>query len=338
MNRATDRTDRLGQLGRDRRAVRVDRQDFGLAGARRAVVLGVAAIGGLPVPGSGAVEGDRVGIGHDAVRHGLGARSDCSGGAGVVGVDGVGHRSAGVRRGARERGAVMDRAADGAYRLGQLGRDRRAVLGDDDGFLAATRAGGVVVLVARVGGRPLIGAHCGSREARRSRCGDAAQGHYLGVDRGRVAGPSGGAIQLECDRAGRAVGTGQSRGVVQDRSDQSPGARNSAQGRAGLLARRHVQVVRGAVAVHVVEVIARQDDDRGAMRLRRGARRPGVAERGAERVVVVGRVVHAVDRHGHFVRVSGAVVAQADLERRGAADAGERRTRDVALGDARNGR
>ena len=132
-----DRNDRLGQLGRDRRTVRVDRLCLVRAGARRAVVLGVAAVSGLPVPGSGGAEGSGVGVGNDAATDEHGAGVEAPGGASVVAEDDVIHRAAGVGRGARESRGVMDRVADRSDRLGQLGRDRGTVLGDDHGFFAA---------------------------------------------------------------------------------------------------------------------------------------------------------------------------------------------------------
>src|SRR4029450_12489057 len=141
--------------GSHRRLLLRHDQVFAGADAARTVVVGVAAVDGLPEVVTGGVEGDRVGVGYVPVGHRdragvLGALT-----AGVVGVDGVGHRAAGVRGGAGQRRRVVHGSADLDGGRRQRGRDRRRLLRYDQVFAGADASGRIVVGVAAVDGLPV---------------------------------------------------------------------------------------------------------------------------------------------------------------------------------------
>src|SRR5215204_226805 len=94
------------------------------ADTRRTLVVGVSAVDSLPVVVTGRVEREGVGVGHATVGDRLGAGIACAFRAGVVGVGGVGHSTAGIWRSASERGRVVDRAADRDLLVGERGGDR----------------------------------------------------------------------------------------------------------------------------------------------------------------------------------------------------------------------
>src|SRR2546425_686508 len=101
MDRGARRYVRYREGGADGGGV-LDSDRLAGAGAGRSLVLGVAAVGGLPVEGAGLAHGDVVGVGDDGVGDHLGAAAGEGGGAGVVAVDGVGDGAAGGGGGVAE--------------------------------------------------------------------------------------------------------------------------------------------------------------------------------------------------------------------------------------------
>src|SRR6266540_4144446 len=139
-----------GQCRRDRGGGLVHDQMLARALTGGAVVVGVAAVDGLPVEGPRVVEGDRVGVGHVAVGDGLGAGILRVVGAGVIAVDGVFHRATRVSGRTSQRRRVVHCGADVHIGGGQCRRDRGGGLVHDQMLARALTGGAVVVGVAAV--------------------------------------------------------------------------------------------------------------------------------------------------------------------------------------------
>src|SRR4029077_469139 len=125
VRRAADRDRRGREARRDRRCRLVHDEVLVGAGALGGLVVLVACIGGLPVVVADRVEGERVGVGGDAVRDVLRTPVLHLLAALAVPEHRVGDGAAGGRRHAGQRGGVVHRAADGDRRGRQRGRDAR---------------------------------------------------------------------------------------------------------------------------------------------------------------------------------------------------------------------
>src|SRR6266540_4025112 len=242
--------------GAYRGLVFVDDQDLALAGAGGPVVVGVAAVDGLPVEGPRVVEGDRVGVGHVAVGDGLGAGILRVVGAGVIAVDGVFHRATRVSGRTSQRRRVVHCGADVHIGGGQCRRDRGGGLVHDQMLARALTGGAVVVGVAAVDGLPVEGPRV--VEGDRVGVGHVAVGDGLGAGILRVVGAGVIAVDGVFHRATRVSGrTSQRRRVVHCGADVHIGGGQCRRDRGGGLV--HDQMLAraltgGAVVVGVTAV------------------------------------------------------------------------------------